>query len=514
MRIILWLLLLSWPAWAEGRPLVIASKTFPESRLLAEIMAQLIEANTDIAVERRLGLGGTLICFSALKSGDVDLYAEYTGTGLVTILQQPPRTDPLRVFLDVQHEFSTQHGLRWLRPFGFNNGYALAVTEKRAEALGLRKISDLRSHPELKLGVSHEFLRRGDAYPGLRKEYGLNFVSVRGMEHALAYPALAAGQIDVMDVYSTDGNLLRYRLRVLEDDRNFFPPYQAAPLIREEALERYPQLSGVLGRLAYSLDDQAMQRLNLMVEGEGRAIASVAHQFLTESGLAEPRAQAPTGPALRGGLVQLLISRRRQYLKLAWQHIQLTAVAVALAMAISLPMGILLARRRRLAEPVLGMLGIIQTIPSLALLAFLIPLPGLGLGWRSAVVALFLYALLPIVRNTFTGLNEVDPNLTEAARGLGMTDWQILRLVELPLATRTIMAGLRTSSVISVGVATLAAFIGAGGLGEPIITGLQLNDTALVLSGALPAAALALLVDFSLGRLERWLTPRGLTLTA
>jgi osmoprotectant transport system permease protein len=159
---------------------------------------------------------------------------------------------------------------------------------------------------------------------------------------------------------------------------------------------------------------------------------------------------------------------------------------------------------------VLGLAGVIQTVPSLALLAFMIPIPGLGLGARSAVVALLLYALLPIVRNTFTGIREVDPALLEAARGMGLTSGQVLWRVEMPLAVRTIMAGIRTSTVISIGVATLAAFVGAGGLGDPIVTGLQLNDIDLILSGAVPAAGLALIVDFGLGMCERLLAPRGL----
>lgn len=510
MRALLLILLVSTSALASPEGLTIGSKTFPESRILAEIMAQLVESRLKVPVTRRFGLGGTMICFSALKSGDIDLYAEYTGTALVTILERPPHGDPLRVFMEVQQEYAARYGLTWLAPFGFNNGYALAVPARKAAALKLETISDLRGHPELRVGVSHEFLRRPDAYPGLRQEYGLQFSSVRGMEHGLAYQAIAAGQLDLIDVYTTDGNLLRYDLKLLEDDRHFFPPYLAAPVVRQDALERHPELRETLGLLAYKLDDEAMQSLNLQVEGEGRSIASVASQFLEESLLLDETQQVSQAPAQRGGLLQLFLTRPRRYLQLTSQHLQLVVLAVALATLLSVPLGILATRRPALADPLLGTLGTIQTIPSLALLAFMIPVPGLGLGWRSAVCALFLYALLPIVRNTYTGIKEVDPVLLEAARGMGLSRWQTLRLVQLPLAMRTIMAGIRTSCVISVGVATLAAFIGAGGLGEPIISGLQLNDTALVLSGALPAATLAILVDLGLGRLEKALTPRGL----
>ena len=206
-----------------------------------------------------------------------------------------------------------------------------------------------------------------------------------------------------------------------------------------------------------------------------------------------------------------MIARAPATLDLTLRHLFLTAVAVVLAIAIAVPLGIVLTRREALAGPVLGAAGVIQTVPGLALLAFMIPLPGLGLGARSAITALFLYALLPIVRNTYAGIKEVDPDVVEAALGMGLYDRQILWRIELPLAMRTIMAGIRTSTVISIGVATLAAFIGAGGLGDPIVTGLQLNDTHLILSGAIPAALLAVAVDFALGRLERVLTPSGVS---
>ena len=196
-------------------------------------------------------------------------------------------------------------------------------------------------------------------------------------------------------------------------------------------------------------------------------------------------------------------------LDLTLQHLQLSGLAVLLAILLAVPLGIAASRLPLLRRLSLGAAGVIQTVPSLALLAFMIPLPGLGLGARSAIAALVLYAVLPILRNTYTGIVEVDPDLLEAAEGMGLRPRQILTRVQLPLAVRTIMAGVRTAAVISVGVATLAAFIGAGGLGEPIVTGLELNDTDLILSGAAPAALLAVLVDLALGLLERALAPRG-----
>jgi osmoprotectant transport system substrate-binding protein/osmoprotectant transport system permease protein len=299
---------------------------------------------------------------------------------------------------------------------------------------------------------------------------------------------------------------------LLQDDRHFFPPYDAAPVARMDMLQRHPEVADVLEELSFRIDDAQMRRLNHRVEAGGGDFAKVAHDLLVEEGLLDPsqaRPQGGGGPE-ELGLAAFFWNNRAATVQRIGEHLLLTAMAVLLAILVSIPLGIGLTRREQLAAPVLGATGVIQTVPSLALLAFMIPVPGLGLGARSAVAALFLYALLPIVRNTYTGIREVDPDLVEAARAMGLTDGQILWHVQLPLATRTIMAGIRTSTVISIGVATLAAFIGGGGLGDPIVTGLQLDNINMVLSGAIPAALLALLVDGGLGRLERRLVPKGL----
>jgi osmoprotectant transport system permease protein len=508
-------------AQTPERRIVIGSKPFTENRLLSEIMAQLIEANTDIVAERRVNLGGTIVVFGALRDGQIDLYPEYTGTGWSIQLGRTDRVDqPLRAYLYVRDEFERRWNLTWLGPFGFTNSYALAMDGSRAEALGVRAISDLVAlEDRLTAGVSHEFLNREDGWPGLTAAYGLRIADVRGMEHGLAYEALRTGRTDVVDTWTTDGKLLRYDIRILEDDSAFFPPYDAAPVIRAETLARMPELKDLLGRLAFRIDNRRMQALNYRVEEEGGSFEQVAHDFLAEEGLLGDSAAVaasatggvrPPGATPRAGFAAFLWDRRGETARLVGQHLWLTGVAMLLAILLSVPLGIWLTRHDRLAAPIVGATGVVQTVPSLALLAFMIPLPGLGLGARSAIAALFLYALLPILRNTYTGIREVDADLIEAARGMGLRGCQILLRVELPLATRTIMAGVRTSTVISIGVATLAAFIGAGGLGDPIITGLQLDDIRLILSGAIPAALLAIIVDWLLGRLERALVPRGL----
>ena len=491
----------------ESKHITVGSKAFAESRILAEMLAILAE-DQGLRVERRSGLGGTLICWNALIAGEIDAYPEYGGTAWAVILKEKGRPrGELETFVRVRARCLREHAVRWLAPFGFDNGYAIAMRPERARELGISKLSDLERHAaSLNAGVSLEFLKREDGWPGLVKAYGIGKLEVRGLEHGLSYPALMAGEIDLLDAYATDGKLERYKLTVLEDDRRFFPPYHAAPAVREATLRKYPKLETSWLRLAYRIDDATMRSLNYAVEVDKRDFAAVAREYLQSQGLlASGAKRGSQSQDLRAqGFVALLVSRPT--LGRVAEHIGLTLAAVLLACLIAIPLGIACSRRRRLATFVLGFAGIVQTIPSLALLAFLIPIPVFGLGVRSAIFALFLYALLPIVRNTFTGIRGVRPELVDAARGLGLTDRQLLQHVELPLASRTILAGIRTATVISIGVATLAAFIGAGGLGEPILTGLQLADPALILSGALPAAALALGADFVLGRFERRLS--------
>lgn len=512
----------------DAGKIVVGSKNFTESAILAEIIAQTIEAKTSLVVERRVNLGGTMICWAALKAGEIDLYAEYSGTGRAAILgDKATHRDSLRTFLEVRRRCLAEHGVRWLDPFGFNNTYAIAMRESHARELGVSRISDLRAHQdELRGGFSVEFLEREDGYRGLQKAYDLELSSARGMEHALAYPAIESSAIDVMDVYSTDGKLLRYDLFVLEDDRRFFPPYDAAPVVREASLRAHPEIGVALESLAFRISDRLAQALNYLVENEGVDPEAVARAFLQRAEIAPATSQDSESEAVLSRLEQVLVarptrqeaeSRRRGFvatvraraaktLRLLLEHLGLTFAAVLLATLVAIPLGIAITKRPRLRRITLGFANVLQTIPSLALLALMIPI--LGLDVKAAIAALFLYALLPILRNTYTGIVAVDPVLLDAARGLGLRDREILTKVQLPLAWRTILAGVRTATVISVGVATLAAFIGAGGLGEAILEGLYLNDQHLILTGAIPAALLALACDAALGRVERRLEVR------
>lgn len=488
--------------------IVVGSKNFAENRLLAEVFAQLIEERTDIEVERRLGLAGTQVCFEALRSGAIDIYPEYTGTGLVSLLGLPPETDARRTLEIVRREFRGRWDLHWLVPLGFENAYEIAVPRALAEAEGLRRISDLAPLAErLRAGFGYEFAERPDGLPGLEAVYGLRFSEVRRLQQAIKYQAAGAGRVDVLDVYTTDGRLLVHDLAVLEDDRGLFPPYEAVALMSGAALARHPQAAAALALLTQAFDEPTMRALNRRLQEGGESEAQVAAAALAELGLSRAIA-APEAPARRRSLLPYLWAERAQLARRLLEHLGLAALALALGVLVAVPAGLALERRRRLAEPIIRLLGTSQTIPSIALLAFMIPL--LGIGMLPAIVALWIYSLYPILRNTFSGVRDADAEAVAAAGALGMTEGQILRSIRLPLAAPTIMSGVRTAGILTVGTATLAAFIGAGGLGEPIVTGLQLADTTLILSGALPAALLAVLVDLALGRLERAVRPRGL----
>jgi osmoprotectant transport system permease protein len=339
----------------------------------------------------------------------------------------------------------------------------------------------------------------------------MRFREVRSLLQAVKYQALAEGAVDVVDGYSTDALILRYDLVVLEDDRAFFPPYEAAALVSNYVRTARPDVSAALASLSGQLDEATMRALNQRVEVGGESVRAVARSALDSLGLiGRPRAQRTGADAQdrgRQNLLPFLWERRTTTLALTARHLMLVAVSLGAAILVGLSLGLLLERYRAQAETVVRAVGVLQTIPSIALLAFMIPL--LGIGVLPAIVALFLYSLYPIVRNTYTGVRTAAPEAVAAAEALGMTPFQRLRYVRLPLAAPVIMAGIRTAAVIAVGTATLAAFIGAGGLGDPIVAGLALSDTRLILSGAIPAALLAVAVDALLALLERAVAPRG-----
>jgi len=480
-------------AWGSEGELRVGSKRFTESYVLGEIAAQTARRAGAHTVHRP-GMGNTAILVEALRNNSIDLYPEYTGT----IAREILKVEGDLPLADMNARLAPM-GLAAGIPLGFQNTYAIGVRREAAERLGLARLSDLARRPELRLGLSHEFLGRQDGWPGLAAKYSLVSLKPTALDHGLAYDALAAGKIDAIDIYSTDAKIERLGIRVLEDDRAFFPRYDALFLHRADLPAREPRAWAAVAALQGRIDAATMVRLNARAEIDGRDFATVATEFL--------------GGASPGSAPRTLASAlfAPDFGRLLAEHVALVLGSLAAAIVIGVPLGVVAARVRAVAQPVLLLTGVVQTIPSLALLAFLIPITG-SIGVWPAMIALFLYALLPIVRNTHAGLVGVSGGLRQAASALGLTPRQSLRVVELPLALPTILAGVKTAAVINVGTATIAAFIGAGGFGERIAQGLALNDHRVLLAGAIPAAALALVFHVVFEAIERWLVPSGLAI--
>jgi osmoprotectant transport system permease protein len=299
-----------------------------------------------------------------------------------------------------------------------------------------------------------------------------------------------AGQIDVVDLYSTDAEIAAYNLRTLEDDLGLFPEYRAMVLYRADAPEA---LAAAVRDLEGQITEDQMVAMNARVRIDGESDSSVAASFLQSLGI-QAIAQSDT--------------RMDRLKRTTLEHLYLVGLSLLAAILLAIPLGILAARGAIAGTLILGIVGVIYTIPSLALLVFMIPL--LGIGAMPAMVALFLYSLLPIVRNTHAGLTGIPAPLRESAEALGLGGWTRLRKIELPLASPSILAGIKTAAVINIGTATLGALIGAGGYGQPILTGIRLNNVELILEGAIPAALLALVAQGLFGLLDRLLVPRGL----
>jgi len=471
---------------SAAQPVVIGSKKFTESYVLGEIAKRTLN-DSAIAADHRQGMGGTIILWQALRSGQIDTYPEYTGTITEEILKdrQLSSREQLR---DALAKFR----VGMTEPLGFNNTYALVMRSDRSEKLGVRTISDLRNHPELKLGLTHEFLGRQDGWRPLAARYRLNSRSVIGIDHALGYAALRSGEIDVKDAYSTDAKIAEFDLVTLVDDQNFFPRYDAVFLFRTSLPE---VATAALRKLEGTLDEQGMIRLN----AEAERTKNYAHAAGLYFG--DVRSTSSSEEPVTHKLARWTL-----------RHLELAGTSLLLSIAVGIPLGIFASRGGVAGQSILGLSGIVQTIPSLALLALLVPLPFFGISARTAIAALFLYGLLPIVRNTATGLQDIAPAIRDSAIALGLEPGARLRKIYLPVASRSILAGIKTSAVINIGTATLAALIGAGGLGEPILSGLNLNDDATILQGAIPAALLALLVQWLFDLLDRVLIPKGLRL--
>lgn len=493
--LLLVLLLLGLAAQADpGERVKVASKAFPESWVLSEALC-LLAGQSGAEVESMKSLGATEVIYQALRQGSIDVYPEYAGTIKEVLLKNLKNPSDAEVLAALARD-----GIGMSYPLGYSNDYAMAVPLSSP----LRTLSDLAAHPELRIAMDGEFRERDDGWRLLVKAYGMHPQTIIEMQHELGYAALVAGKVEVLNVYSTDGQLAKLGLRLLVDDQKAFPRYDAVLLYRVDLPVRAPGAWAEMCGLIGAISTEQMSRANAVQMLDQRSDKEAARSLLTEA-----------LPHWDGRNVE---SAEKPRLSWDWAalgrnvrvHLQLMAVSLCLAILVGIPLGVLASKSRLLATLTLSATGLMQTIPSLALLAFLVPV--LGVGAKPALVALFLYSLLPIVRNTYTGLKAVPGNLSEAAVAIGLTARSQLWRVRLPMASPLILGGIKTSAVINVGTATLAALVGAGGLGVPILQGIQLLDRSLILQGALPAAGLALLVQAAFDGLERWVVPRGLRL--
>lgn len=478
------------PAYGSSPEVAIGSKAFIESVILGEMVVQIARSAGARPVHRQ-GLGGTRVLWDALLKGDIDIYPEYTGTISEEIFAGKGihGEEAIRASL-------AGYGIRMTPSLGFKDNYALGMKKETCKKLGISRISDLLNHPVLTFGFSNEFMNREDGWPGLRSRYGLRQRDVFGMEHDLAYRGLESGSIDATDVYTTDAEIAYDGLCTLEDDLHYFPVYTAVFLYRMELENRAPQVIAAVAKLNGQISESEMIRLNELAKIKRVPESKVAAEYLAQSLSIES-----------GVHVETVAERVWKHTK---EHLYLVSISLCAAILVSLPLGIIAEKRPGPGQVILAVVGIIQTIPSMALLVFMIPL--LGIGGPPAIAALFLYSLLPIVRNTHAGLHEVPMDIRESAEAIGLSPGARLMLVELPMASRIILNGVKTSAVINVGTATLGALIGAGGYGQPILAGIRMDDLGLILQGAVPAALLALLVQGIFGLAEFVVIPKGLRL--
>lgn len=475
-------------ACRDRTDVVVGSKKFTENVLIGEIATQLL-AHHKVNVAHQRELGGTRILWNALVSGEIDAYPDYTGTLREEIVRDAKTDADLPAAL-------ARHGVVIAADLGFSDSYAVGMREATAARLGIRTLSDLARHPELVCGMSHEFLDRADGWRPLAARYGLRN-RTDGLDHDVAYRALETGAIGVTDLYTTDAEIHYYGLRVLDDDLGHFPQYRALMLARADLAKRSPAASAALAQLASSIDEREMIDMNRAAKLDKTPEHEVAERFVQRAFGVRATGSSP--------------SRFDRIAVRTREHLLLVLVSLFATVLIAVPLGVLVAKHRRIGQVILAAVGVLQTIPSLALLVLLLSLFK-RIGTLPAVVAMILYSLLPIVRNTSTGIRDIPPPLRESAEALGLSSWARLVRIELPLASRSILAGIKTSAVLNVGVATLGALIGAGGYGQPILSGIRLDDVGQILEGALPAAALALIVQWTFEGIEYLVVPRGLRL--
>lgn len=492
MRIFLILLFITVSSQANTS-IVIGSKNFTESVILGEILHFGLK-NKNIPSTHKAEFGGTRILWNALLSGDIDVYPEYTGTIEQEILQKKYSN-----FQEMEEALKLQ-GIGLSRQLGFNNTYAMGMKREKANSLGIEKISDLQNHPKLRFGFSEEFRQRNDGWPGMKSLYRLPQRFVRGLDHDIAYRALDSGDIDLSDLYSTDSEIKLYDLKILKDDAQYFPRYEAVYLYRLDLIEKSPGIGEVFEELAGSISDEEMVSLNGKAKIDKLRPATIASGFINER--------------FDANLSHKVASRSERIWVRTKEHLGLVLISLTLAILFAIPLGILSSKYYYFGKMALTVVASIQTIPALALLVILIrPLNLIGLrgiGDTPALIALFLYSLLPIVRNTHGAIDQIPRGFKETASVLGLSTMTKLFRIELPLSLPGILTGIKTAAVLNVGFATLGALIGAGGYGQPILTGIRLDDYGLILEGAIPAMILAFAAQAVFEIIERIIVSPGL----
>ena len=483
-------------ARSHRKRIIVASKTFTEAVILGDVLTELVRANGAQANHSQ-SLGDSPILWKALLAGEIDAYGDYTGTIVKDTLgvTDDPGNFDLAAAL-------APYGVGVSKSLGFSNTYIIGMLAARASDLGIRRISDLADHKNLKFGFGNDFVDRMDGWPLIRDRYHLPQEKISVMEHQITYRALATGAIDATNLYSTDAEIQAYDILRLEDDLRVFPTYDAVYLYRLDSAKKFPALPKALSQLEGKVTEAKMVAMNAAVKLQKKSEGDVAQDFLASLGLVAPAVEQHS--RLQEALDTVGEDTRR--------HLLLVFFPLVLNILVAIPLGVVAARYRRVGNLLLGVVGVAQTIPSLALLVCLIPL--LGVGYPPALAALFIYGTLPIMKNTFEGLTGIAPSLRESAEALGLSPWRRLWVVELPLASPMIIAGVKIAAILNVGTATIGAIIGAGGYGEPILEGVRHDDMAIILTGAIPAAAMAIGIQYVFGWFEKWFIPRGLRLEA
>ena len=445
--------------------ILIGAKKFTEGNISAHIVSQLI-SRIDPSQKTRVleNLGGTGIVTAAIKSKEVDIYVDYTGTLINSF-----KSDRRRLEDDLLKE-----GIYLGPELGFNNSYGLAVGPKSSRL----KISDIKESD--RIGVSHEFYKRKDGYESLKDHYGFN-ITPTAVEHSLLYNSLSSDHLDIIEVYTTDAKIRKNNLRVLKDDKKFFPRYDAVVLVNKEFMEDNAELvDSLFTEIEKNIDNNKIMNANYLVEEQGLTYAQAAGHV--------------TKTHVDGSSNELL-----DILPYFLDHFKYLIITVILCVVVGVPLGAISAKSKKMEKWIVGTVSVLQTIPSLALLVFLIPI--FGLGEVTTLIALVLYGLLPIVKNTYNGVKNIPTELIEFSDLIQMSKLQKLFIIELPLAKEEILTGVRITSVMTVGLTVIASFIGAGGLGMLIVTGLSLNDTDMILRGAIPSALMALVIEFFFQRI-------------